>query len=72
MVANEPRKWDLGTIVYVESYVARPPDGSVQYFWFRRPVHMTKEKAFEIEEHHGPFTTEAAMFEDQKVTIFGE
>jgi hypothetical protein len=62
---------DIGTTFYTQSFVVHPPEGD-RYFWFSVPENMPVEEAFNSQEHHGPFTTQADADENQRLVLLGE
>jgi hypothetical protein len=43
-----------------------------QFYWVRQPDGMTREAAFDTQQHYGPFETEAEVHESQRIVLFGE
>ena len=53
----------------IDTQTYRATDGTLH--WFVVPPGMTREEAYETQEHYGPFATDAEVSESQRVTIFG-
>jgi hypothetical protein len=41
-------------------------------YWLCHPEGMSLKQAFETQEHHGPFVSQAAVNESQRIELFGE
>jgi hypothetical protein len=63
-------KLEVGTTFKIQGFVVRHPDGDMHY-WFLVPESMTRGEAFESQDHHGPFATEAEAAENQRLVILG-
>jgi hypothetical protein len=64
-------KVEVGATFRIQGFIVRHPDGDMHY-WFLVPESMTREEAFESQDHHGPFATEADAAENQRVVLLGE
>lgn len=65
------RKMALGTKIEVAGY-AFDAEGKSGLYWFVIPDGMTREEAFDTQEHYGPFATEAEAVDSQRLVLFGE
>jgi hypothetical protein len=65
------RKLNVGSMVYATTINVVMRDGSTALYWIEVPEDMTNEQAAATQEWHGPFKTDAELYEDQRVTLFG-
>jgi hypothetical protein len=66
------RAMKVGTLIFTKSFIAYAANGElVGHFWFEVPEGMTTEQAFETQEHHGPFRSEAEAEKNKRLVLLG-
>jgi hypothetical protein len=63
----------VGDVIFAERYrIIDSNSNSSGLFWFYRPDGMTREQAFETQQHYGPFASDAEVKESQRIVLLGE
>ena len=58
-------------MIKTQTIVVVTVDGAQHRYWCIVPHGMSNEQAFETQELHGPFTTDAEVHEDERRTLLG-